>query len=161
MSNRVIYPGTFDPITYGHSDLITRAAGLFDEVIVAIAANPSKQPLFDLDERVHLAREVSVHLTNVKVMGFNGLLAEFAKEQQANILLRGLRAVSDFEYEFQLANLNRRLNAQLESVFLTPAEQFSFLSSTIVKEVAMHHGDISQFVAPVVVDALKAKFNRP
>lgn len=158
MVNRVIYPGTFDPITGGHRDLITRAARLFDEVIVAIAANPTKQPLFTLDERVQLACDVTQHLENVRVVGFSGLLADFAKENHANILLRGLRAVADFEYEFQLANLNRRLNEHLESVFLTPAEQYSFLSSTIVKEVARHRGDISQFVDEPVAKALYAKF---
>ncbi|MFM2481334.1 pantetheine-phosphate adenylyltransferase [Celerinatantimonas sp. YJH-8] len=158
MTNRVIYPGTFDPITNGHHDLICRAASLFDEVIVAIAANPTKQPLFDLTERVNLAQTVTRHLNNVQVVGFTGLLVDFAKNYQANILLRGLRAVSDFEYEFQLANLNRRLYPKLESVFLTPAEHYSFISSTIVKEVAMHHGDVTQFVAPEVCAALTAKF---
>lgn len=158
MANRVIYPGTFDPITHGHSDLITRAAKLFDEVIVAIAANPTKSPLFDLDQRVSLAQESVRQLDNVHVVGFNGLLVDFAREHQANILLRGLRAVSDFEYEFQLAHLNHRLYPALESVFLTPAEQYAFISSTIVKEVAMHHGDVSQFVSPTVEAALKAKF---
>ncbi|CAG8999707.1 MAG: Phosphopantetheine adenylyltransferase [Candidatus Celerinatantimonas neptuna] len=158
MSNRVIYPGTFDPMTHGHSDLITRAAKLFDEVIVAIASNPTKSPLFDLDQRVSLAKSSVSQLDNVQVVGFSGLLVDFAREHQANILLRGLRAVSDFEYEFQLAHLNHRLYPALESVFLTPAEQYAFISSTIVKEVAMHHGDVSQFVSPTVEAALKAKF---
>lgn len=158
MTNRVIYPGTFDPITHGHRDLVERAASLFDEVIIAIAANPTKKPLFNLDERVELAKQVSQSLKNVKVIGFSGLLVDFAKSQQANILLRGVRAVADFEYEYQLANLNRRLYPELESVFLTPAEEYSFVSSTIVKEVALHHGDVSQFVAPAVEAALKEKF---
>ncbi|CAG9295252.1 pantetheine-phosphate adenylyltransferase [Celerinatantimonas diazotrophica] len=158
MTNRVIYPGTFDPITHGHSDLIARAARLFDEVIVAIASNPTKKPLFTLEERVAQSQLVVAAYKNVKVIGFSGLLADFARTHQANILLRGLRAVSDFEYEFQLANLNRHLNSELESVFLTPAEQYSFLSSTIVKEVAIHHGDVSGFVAPEIEAALKEKF---
>lgn len=121
MTNKVIYPGTFDPVTNGHTDLIGRAARLFDQVVVGVANSPSKRPLFDLDERVQLARQVTAHLPNVKVVGFSGLLVDFAKEQQANVLIRGLRAVSDFEYEFQLANMNRRLMPELESVFLTPA----------------------------------------
>ena len=142
MQTRAIYPGTFDPITNGHADLIERAARMFDEVIVAIAANPSKQPLFTLDERVRLITTVTQDLDNVTVVGFTGLLAEFARQQQATILIRGLRAVADFEYEFQLANMNRRLNPDLESVFLTPSEENSFISSTLVKEVALHHGDV-------------------
>ena len=132
MTNKVIYPGTFDPITNGHTDLIGRAARLFDEVVVGVANSPSKRPLFDLEERVQLARQVTAHLPNVKVVGFSGLLVDFAREQQANVLIRGLRAVSDFEYEFQLANMNRRLMPTLESVFLTPAEENSFISSTLV-----------------------------
>ncbi|WP_199610374.1 pantetheine-phosphate adenylyltransferase [Flocculibacter collagenilyticus] len=157
MNNRAIYPGTFDPITNGHTDLVERAATMFDEVIVAVAINSSKKPMFTLDERVALAEQTLSHLPNVKVVGFSGLLAQFAKDQQANILVRGLRAVSDFEYEFQLANMNRRLNPNLESVFLTPAEENSFISSTIVKEVAIHHGDVSQFVSDTVLTALKEK----
>ena len=157
MTNKVIYPGTFDPITNGHTDLIGRAARLFDEVVVGVANSPSKRPLFDLAERVLLAQQVTAHLTNVKVVGFSGLLVDFAREQQANVLIRGLRAVSDFEYEFQLANMNRRLMPELESVFLTPAEENSFISSTLVKEVALHGGDIHQFVDPLVAQAIAAK----
>ncbi len=157
MTNKVIYPGTFDPITNGHTDLIGRAARLFDEVVVGVANSPSKRPLFDLAERVLLAQQVTAHLTNVKVVGFSGLLVDFAREQQANVLIRGLRAVSDFEYEFQLANMNRRLMPELESVFLTPAEENSFISSTLVKEVALHGGDIHQFVDPLVAQAISAK----
>ena len=157
MSVFAIYPGTFDPITNGHTDLIGRAARLFDEVVVGVANSPSKRPLFDLEERVQLARQVTAHLPNVKVVGFSGLLVDFAREQQANVLIRGLRAVSDFEYEFQLANMNRRLMPTLESVFLTPAEENSFISSTLVKEVALHGGDIHQFVDPVVAQAIAAK----
>lgn len=157
MTNKVIYPGTFDPVTNGHTDLIGRAARLFDQVVVGVANSPSKRPLFDLGERVQLARQVTAHLPNVKVVGFSGLLVDFAREQQANVLIRGLRAVSDFEYEFQLANMNRRLMPELESVFLTPAEENSFISSTLVKEVALHGGDIRQFVDPIVAAAIKAK----
>lgn len=160
MTNKVIYPGTFDPITNGHTDLIGRAARLFDEVVVGVANSPSKRPLFDLAERVELARQVTAHLPNVRVVGFAGLLVNFAKEQQANVLIRGLRAVSDFEYEFQLANMNRRLMPELESVFLTPAEENSFISSTLVKEVTLHGGDIHQFVDPIVALAIAAKLGK-
>lgn len=158
MTTRVIYPGTFDPITNGHLDLIERAAAMFDRVIVGVAYNPTKKPLFDLDERVALAQSVTQHLPNVEIVGFSGLLVNFAKEHNANILVRGLRAVSDFEYEFQLANMNRRLMPELETVFLTPAEENSFISSTIVKEVALHKGDVSQFVDPLITTALLEKF---
>jgi pantetheine-phosphate adenylyltransferase len=157
MSIRVIYPGTFDPVTNGHLDLIERASQLFNEVIVGVAFSPSKKPMFELDERVALVQEVTHTLGNVKVVGFSGLLVDFAKAHQANVLIRGLRAVSDFEYEFQLANMNRRLMPELESVFLTPAEENSFISSTLVKEVAIHGGDISQFVPAAVAEAIAQK----
>ena len=152
-----IYPGTFDPLTNGHTDLIQRAAKMFDTVLVAVANNPSKKPCFSLEERVELANTILNHLGNVKVIGFSGLLADLARDHNANVLIRGIRAVSDFDYEFQLANMNRRLNPDLESVFLTPAEQNSFISSTLVKEVARHNGDVSEFVDPVIVKALKTK----
>ncbi len=155
---RVIYPGTFDPITNGHLDLVERAAQMFDEVIVGIAASPSKKPLFSLDERVELAKKTTAHLDNVTIVGFSGLLIDFARKHNANILVRGLRAVSDFEFEFQLANMNRRLMPELETVFLTPAEENSFISSTIVKEVALHKGEVQQFVPDCVAEALNAKF---
>ncbi|AAZ23966.1 pantetheine-phosphate adenylyltransferase [Colwellia psychrerythraea 34H] len=151
---RAIYPGTFDPVTNGHSDLIVRASKLFSEVIIGVASSPSKQPRFDLEQRVAMLEQVTQDLTNVTVVGFSGLLVDFAKQYQAKVLIRGLRAVSDFEYEFQLANMNRRLSSELESVFLTPAEENSFISSTLVKEVALHKGDVGQFVHPVVKAAL-------
>jgi len=157
MHRRAIYPGTFDPVTNGHADLIERAARLFKHVIIGIASNPSKQPLFSLEERVAQVHLVTAHLHNVDVVGFTGLLVDFAKEQRASVLVRGLRAVSDFEYEFQLANMNRRLSPDLESVFLTPAEENSFISSTLVKEVALHGGDVSQFVHPQIVIVLQHK----
>ncbi|BDX04534.1 pantetheine-phosphate adenylyltransferase [Planctobacterium marinum] len=160
MKTAALYPGTFDPITNGHADLIERAAKLFSKVTVAIASNPSKKPLFTLEERVELAQKVTEHLDNVDVVGFQGLLADFAKEQNANVLIRGLRAVSDFEYEFQLANMNRRLNRDLESVFLTPAEENSFISSTLVKEVALHRGQVHEFCHPIVQQALIEKFHQ-
>lgn len=158
--NRVLYPGTFDPITHGHTDLVERAARLFDEVIIAVAASPKKGPLFSLEQRVELAREVTAHLPNVKVYGFSNLLAHFVKEIEANVLMRGLRAVSDFEYEFQLANMNRKLAPDVESLFLTPCEQYSFISSTLVREIAALDGDISQFVHPVVAKALAERLKR-
>lgn len=154
MTVKAIYPGTFDPVTNGHTDLIERASKLFSEVIVGVAASPSKKPRFDLAQRVALIEEVTRELPNVTVVGFKGLLVDFAETHQANVLIRGLRAVSDFEYEFQLANMNRRLSPDLESVFLTPSEENSFISSTLVKEVALHNGDVSQFVHPVVKKAL-------
>lgn len=157
MNVTAIYPGTFDPLTNGHTDLIQRAAKMFSTVIVAIAHNPTKQPCFSLDERVDLAKTILGHLSNVKVIGFSGLLADLAFDHKADVLIRGIRAVSDFDYEFQLANMNRRLNPDLESVFLTPSERNSFISSTLVKEVARHNGDVSEFVHPVIVDALKEK----
>ncbi len=155
MTIKAIYPGTFDPVTNGHTDLIVRASKLFSEVIIGVASSPSKQPRFDLTQRVAMLETVTQALPNVKVVGFKGLLVDFAKQHQAKVLIRGLRAVSDFEYEFQLANMNRRLSADLESVFLTPAEENSFISSTLVKEVALHQGDVSQFVHPVVKLALE------
>ncbi len=160
MTVKAIYPGTFDPITNGHADLIERASRLFNHVIIGVAASPSKKPLFDLSHRVQLIERVTQHLANVSVVGFSGLLVDFAKEHQANVLIRGLRAVSDFEYEFQLANMNRRLSPNLESVFLTPAEENSFISSTLVKEVALHNGDVSQFVHPVVKSALENQLKK-
>lgn len=156
--NRVIYPGTFDPITKGHGDLVERAAKLFDQVIIAVAASPKKNPLFPLEKRVELVREVTRHLPNVEVVGFSSLLAQFARDQKANVLLRGLRAVSDFEYEFQLANMNRQLAPEVESLFLTPSEKYSYISSTLVREIAALGGNIEQFVHPAVATALRERF---
>lgn len=157
MSTKAIYPGTFDPVTLGHLDIVTRAAQMFDQVILAVAASPSKKPLFSLEERVALASEMVAHLPNVNVVGFSDLMANFARDQQANVLVRGLRAVSDFEYEMQLAQMNRHLLPTLESVFLMPSEGFSFISSSLVKEVARHGGDVSAFLSAPVHQALLAK----
>lgn len=154
---KAIYPGTFDPLTLGHLDLLTRAALRFDEVILAIAASPHKKTMFSLEERVELAKVACASIENVSVIGFDSLLATFAKTQNANILIRGLRAVSDFEYEWQLAQMNRHLYPELESLFLLPSENLSFISSTIVKEVARHHGDISPFVTPEILAAIELK----
>jgi len=159
MSRTVIYPGTFDPITNGHLDLIERACRLFDNIIVAVATNPAKNPLFTLQERVTLIEQVTAHLPRVKVEGFSGLLVDVARQHNASALLRGLRAVSDFEYEFQLANMNRRLHPELESLFLTPAEQYSFISSSLVREIASLKGDVAEFVPAAVAVALKEKFS--
>ncbi|MGB3609640.1 MAG: pantetheine-phosphate adenylyltransferase [Cellvibrio sp.] len=155
----VVYPGTFDPITNGHIDLVERACRLFDKVIVAVAASSRKNPLFSLEERVELAQETLAHLPNVEVCGFDILLVEFVRQKNAQAVLRGLRAVSDFEYEFQLANMNRALAPSMESIFLTPAEHLSYISSSIVREIAMLGGDVSKFVAPAVESALVKKFS--
>lgn len=158
MSSTVVYPGTFDPITLGHMDLIERGLRHFDKVIVAVAASPKKKPLFSLDERVALAKEVTKPLGNVEVLGFSNLLVDFAREHGAQVILRGLRVVSDFEYEFQLANMNRVLAPDLESLFLTPSEQYSFISSTFVREIAFLKGDVSKMVHPKVLEALQERF---
>ncbi|MDF2867401.1 MAG: Phosphopantetheine adenylyltransferase [Gammaproteobacteria bacterium] len=155
MKNTIIYPGTFDPITNGHADLVERACKLFDRVIVAIAVNPHKVPLFTLEERIGLAQEVLAIYPQVEVMGFANLLIDFAKQQGARVILRGLRAVSDFEYEFQLANMNRRLAPDIETLFLTPAEQYTYISSTMIKEVARLGGNIADCVHPAVAKALQ------
>lgn len=154
MSVIAVYPGTFDPFTNGHSDLVERAAKLFDKVIVAIAANPGKTPLFDLAHRVSMAETVLQGLDNIEVCGFSDLLVELARKKQANVILRGLRVVSDFEYEMQLASMNRHLASDIETLFLTPAEQYSFISSSLVKEIAQHGGDVSEFVHPSVARQL-------
>ena len=154
MSVVAVYPGTFDPITNGHTDLIQRAAGLFDRVIVAIAANPGKTPLFDLSHRVSMAKQVLSDLENVEVCGFSDLLVDFVKAKNAKVILRGLRAVSDFEYEMQLASMNRHLENSLETVFMTPSEETGFISASLVKEIALHGGDVSRFVHKDIVEAL-------
>ena len=158
MSRTVVYPGTFDPITLGHMDLVERGAKLFDRIIVAVAVSSSKKPLFSLDERVDLAKQVLQHVPNVDVIGFSGLLVNLAKQNKACAILRGLRVVSDFEYEFQMANVNRVLGPEIESLFLTPSEQHSFISSTFVREIAALNGDISKFVHPLVGEALFLKY---
>jgi len=154
---RVIYPGTFDPITRGHEDVVRRASGLFSEVVMAVAESREKT-LFTLDERVEMARERCAEYSNVRVEGFNGLLMNFVQQHDARVVLRGLRAVSDFEYEFQLAGMNRNLYPEVETLFLTPAEQYTFISATMVREVARFGGDVSQFVAPFVMEKLRKKF---
>lgn len=161
MSTKAIYPGTFDPMTLGHLDIVTRAAWMFDRLVVAIAASPGKKPLFTLDERVDLARQATAHLTNVEVVGFNELMADFARTQQANVLVRGVRAVADFEYESQLAQMNRHLLPALETVFLLPSQGFSFVSSSLVKEVARHGGDVQAFLPAVIHQALLARLQQP
>jgi len=154
-----IYPGTFDPITNGHLDIIARASRLYHKVIVAVALNKGKSPLFSIDERVDLARESTAEYCNVEVIGFDTLLVACAKQQGANVILRGLRAVSDFEYEFQLAGMNRRLAPELETVFLTPAEQYEFISSSMIREIAQLKGDVSSFIPENVNQRLIAKFS--
>ena len=150
-----IYPGTFDPITHGHTDLVRRAARLFDQIVIGIAQSVRKNPYFSLEKRVDLAQQVLADMQNVRVASFSGLLMEFAQQENAQVVLRGLRAVADFEYEFQLASMNRHLAPEVESLFLTPAEQYSFISSSLVREVALLGGDVSQFVHPLVGQALK------
>lgn len=157
MSQTAIYPGTFDPITLGHEDLARRAARLFDRVIVAVADSRAKKPFFTVEERVAMAREVLQDLANVEVVGFSGLLMKFVQDRKARVVVRGLRAVSDFEYEFQLAGMNRGLYPDVETVFLTPGEQFMFVSATIVREISTLGGDVSKFVPPQVAGRLKNK----
>ena len=156
--NTVIYPGTFDPITNGHIDLTERAAKLFDRVVLGVAHSKNKEPLFDLEERIDLCEQSLTHLDNVEICGFSGLTTEFAKAKDSHCVLRGLRAVADFEYEFQMANMNRAMLPEFESVFLTPAEHLSYISSSLVREIASMQGDISPFVPPPVLKALRKKY---
>ena len=158
MGSRAMYPGTFDPLTSGHEDLVRRACRIFDRVVLAIAANPGKTPLFSLDERIGLARKVLGDLPNLEIMGYTGLTVAFAEEHGLNVILRGLRAVSDFEFEFQLATMNRHLSETVETLFLTPTEQFNFVSSTLIREIASLGGEIEEFVHPAVAEALRKRY---
>lgn len=160
-THSVIYPGTFDPITNGHVDLVERAARLFDRVVVAIAHSEKKTPLFTLEQRVRLSQASLTHLDNVEVLGFNNLLIDFAKSQGASCVLRGLRAVADFEYEFQLANMNRAMYPAFESIFLTPSEHLSYISSSLVREIAALNGDVSPFVPEPVNQAIRERYPAP
>ena len=157
MSKSIIYPGTFDPITNGHTDIIARAALIFEHVVVAIAGSTGKNTVFSTDERLQLAEEVLTEYGNVSVKRFDGLLVKFVAEQKATMVLRGLRAVSDFEYEFQLAGMNRKLNPEIDTVFLTPSEQFTYISSSLIREISTLGGDVSSFVHPVVNAALNER----
>jgi pantetheine-phosphate adenylyltransferase len=158
MGNRAMYPGTFDPFTNGHNDLVRRACRIFDHVVIAIAANPGKVPAFSLEQRVDLARRVLADVPNVEVTGYTGLTVDFARKNGLNVIVRGLRAVSDFEFEFQLATMSRHLNGEVETVFLTPTEQFNFISSTLIREIASLGGNVRKFVHPLVAEALEQRF---
>ncbi len=155
--NKAVYPGTFDPVTRGHEDLVRRASRIFDSVIVAVADSASKKPFFDIEERVDMAKAVLSDYGNVSVVSFSGLLMDFVRERNAKVVLRGLRAVSDFEYEFQMAGMNRNLYPEVETLFLTPSEQYMFISATIVREIAKLGGDVSPFVHPLIASRLAAK----
>ncbi len=155
MNKKAVYPGTFDPITRGHEDLVLRAASLFDHVVLAIADSPSKRPFFSLEERVQMAKDALAGNPNIEIMGFSGLLMDFLRSQGARIILRGLRAVSDFEYEFQMAGMNRKLYPDVETIFLTPGEQYMFISATMVREIAALGGDVSHFVNPLILSRLR------
>jgi len=160
MTVSAMYPGTFDPITLGHEDLVRRAGRLFDKVVVAIAANPSKEPMFSLEERVSLAQTALAEFDNVEVTGYDGLTVDFARQNDLQVIVRGLRAISDFEYEFQLANMNRHLNDEVETAFLTPTETYTYISSSLVREICKLGGDVSEFVSPEVKIALMDRVGR-
>ena len=157
MKRSALYPGTFDPITNGHTDLVRRAAGIFEHVVVAIADNPAKTPMFTLAERVELSTRVLADIPNVEVAGYSGLTVDFARKRGIFVVVRGLRAMSDFEFEFQLANMSRHLAREMETVFLTPQEQFTFISSTLIREIAVYGGDVHEFVDPIVAAELRKK----
>ena len=161
MTVSAMYPGTFDPITLGHEDLVRRALRLFDKVVVAIAENPGKEPMFSVQERVELAKTTLADLDNVEVTGYSGLTVDFARENNLQVIVRGLRAVSDFEYEFQLASMNRHLTDEVETAFLTPTERFTFISSSLVREIATMGGDVTDFVSPKVKLALLDRCKKP
>ncbi|MCO5106935.1 MAG: pantetheine-phosphate adenylyltransferase [Burkholderiaceae bacterium] len=154
---RAIYPGTFDPLTRGHEDLVRRAARLFESLVVAVADSRGKNPIFSPDERLAIARETLNHYPNVEIVGFSGLLVNFVRQQKADVVIRGLRAVSDFEYEFQMAGMNRHLMPEVETIFMTPTDQYQFISGTLVREIALLGGDVSKFVAPSVQQWLRRK----
>jgi len=154
---RAIYPGTFDPLTRGHEDLVRRAAKLFESLVVAVADSRGKNPIFSPDERMAIARETLNHYPNVEIVGFSGLLVNFVRQQKADVVIRGLRAVSDFEYEFQMAGMNRHLMPEVETIFMTPTDQYQFISGTLVREIALMGGDVSKFVAPSVQEWLCKK----
>ena len=154
---RAIYPGTFDPLTRGHEDLVRRAAGLFDSLVVAVADSRGKNPIFSPDERLMIARETLAQHSNVEIVGFSGLLVNFVRQQKADVVIRGLRAVSDFEYEFQMAGMNRHLMPEVETIFMTPTDKYQFISGTLVREIALLGGDVSKFVAPSVQEWLRKK----
>jgi len=160
MGSRAMYPGTFDPFTNGHNDLVRRACRIFEHVVVSVASNPGKTPLFSLEQRVDFARRVLADVPNVEITGYSGLTVDFARQHGLNVIVRGLRAVSDFEFEFQLATMNRHLNGEVETVFLTPTEQFNFISSTLIREVASFGGNVCEFVHPLVAEALQERFAR-
>jgi len=155
---RAIYPGSFDPVTFGHLDMIERSAKIVDELVVAVLINSAKNPLFSVEERVSMLEEITSHLPNVKITSFNGLLIDYAREVEASIIIRGLRAVTDFEYELQIAQTNRIVNSQVDTVFLTTSLEYAYLSSTIVKEVASYGGDISHFVPKQLIERIYAKY---
>ena len=159
MNKKAVYPGTFDPMTLGHEDLVRRAAGLFDHVVLAVADSRTKRPLFSLAERIDMARESLIDMENVTIEGFSGLLMQFVLEHDARVVLRGVRAVSDFDYEFQLAGMNRKMHPEVETVFMTPGEEYMFLSATLVREISVMGGDVSKFVSPVIAGRLKSKIN--
>lgn len=159
MNNKAVYPGTFDPMTLGHEDLVRRAARLFGHVVLAVADSRTKRPMFTLAERIDIARDALKDVKNVSVEGFSGLLMDFVRKHKATVVVRGVRAVSDFDYEFQLAGMNRKLHPDVETVFMTPGEEYMFLSATLVREISVMGGDVSKFVSPVIAERLKAKIS--